>query len=372
MPCIVKGTCISQYVPANTTLYRTQHLLGGCGDPVSSKVNVCDYFKCKKVLLFTVPGAFSPTCTSKHLPGYVKLAAKLKCKGIDKIACVAVTDAFVMEAWGSHVGNRGDVDMLADPNACFTEGLGINKCNQHLGVYARRTAMLVCDGRVEYIRFDEDDCLNKTSARSMLNYICNNNCWGPNDACVPAPCGILPCGVSACRLKGRCCCNEAERVLREIICGMSACRLKGYCLCNSSCVKPQPLCGRRTCIKMGHCCCSKVPTSCGVRLCQIKGYCCCSSKPKPCNLPCGRAACYLSGYCKCSSSCADTRLGRCMVRTESCTECCKPCSTCFVHKTTSCNCCFKTRQMTKLSCKACAHGTSYTTDHCYTRKRLVC
>src|SRR5258707_2664297 len=90
------------------------------------EVSTDDIFKGKKVVLFAVPGAFTPTCSAKHLPGFVQNADKLKQKGIDAIACVAVNDAFVMEAWGKSQSTDGKVMMLADGSAHFAKALGLD------------------------------------------------------------------------------------------------------------------------------------------------------------------------------------------------------------------------------------------------------
>ena len=80
----------------------------------------------KKVVLFAVPGAFTPTCSLKHLPGFIEKADEIKSKGIDSIACVSVNDAFVMDAWGKSAGAGDKVMMLADGNAGFTRALGVD------------------------------------------------------------------------------------------------------------------------------------------------------------------------------------------------------------------------------------------------------
>ena len=88
-------------------------------------VQTSDYFKGKRVALFSVPGAFTLTCSAKHLPGFVEKAAEIKAKGIDEIACTAVNDAFVMGAWGKAQNADGKVQMLADGNGEFTKKLGL-------------------------------------------------------------------------------------------------------------------------------------------------------------------------------------------------------------------------------------------------------
>ena len=88
------------------------------------QVSSDDYFKGRKVALFSVPGAFTPTCSAKHLPGYVDKAGELKAKGVDEIACTAVNDAFVMGAWGKSADADDKVTMLADGNGSFAEAVG--------------------------------------------------------------------------------------------------------------------------------------------------------------------------------------------------------------------------------------------------------
>jgi peroxiredoxin len=105
-------------------------------------------FKGKTVVLFSVPGAFTPTCDAKHLPGYVENAAALKAKGVDTIACMAVNDVFVMDAWGKH-GNVGDnVLMLADGNGDYAKALGLEMDGRGFGMGLRgqRFALIVDDG----------------------------------------------------------------------------------------------------------------------------------------------------------------------------------------------------------------------------------
>ena len=88
-------------------------------------VDTDSFFSGRKVALFSVPGAFTPTCSARHLPGYVEKADELRAKGVDEVACVSVNDAFVMEAWGSQAGAEGKVTMLADGNGEFAEALGL-------------------------------------------------------------------------------------------------------------------------------------------------------------------------------------------------------------------------------------------------------
>lgn len=133
-------------------------------------VESSEYFKGKKVALFSVPGAFTPTCSARHLPGYVEKAAALKAKGIDEIACTAVNDAFVMGAWGQSAGSD-DVTMLADGNGDFAESLGLTMDGSGFGLGKRgqRFAMVVNDGKVEQVFVEQPGDFNVSSAEYMLD-----------------------------------------------------------------------------------------------------------------------------------------------------------------------------------------------------------
>jgi peroxiredoxin len=116
-----------------------------------------DIFGGKKVVLFAVPGAFTPTCSKQHLPGFVANADKIKSKGIDAIACTAVNDVFVMDAWGKSAGADGKVEMLADGSADFAKklGLDLDLTERGLGVRSKRYAMIVEDGVVKALEIEE-------------------------------------------------------------------------------------------------------------------------------------------------------------------------------------------------------------------------
>lgn len=136
------------------------------------KVQSADYFAGKKVALFAVPGAFTPTCSAKHLPGYVDKAAELKAKGVDEIACVSVNDAFVMGAWGKANGSD-DVTMLADGNGDFATALGLDADFSGFGMGKRsqRYSLIVNDGVVEEVNVEGPGEFKVSSAEHMLGQL---------------------------------------------------------------------------------------------------------------------------------------------------------------------------------------------------------
>ena len=137
-----------------------------------NKVDAAEFFAGKRVALFSVPGAFTPTCSAKHLPGFVDKAADLKAKGIDAIACTAVNDAFVMGAWNKASGSD-DITMLADGNAELAEGLGLTMDGSGFGLGKRgqRFSMVVNDGVVEQLNVEAPGDFNVSSADYMLGQL---------------------------------------------------------------------------------------------------------------------------------------------------------------------------------------------------------
>lgn len=133
-------------------------------------VDLGAYFAGKTTALFAVPGAFTPTCSARHLPGFVDQAEALKAKGIDQIACVSVNDAFVMQAWGESANATDTVDMLADGNAEFTKALGLTMDASGFGMGERsqRYAMVVKDGTVEHLFVEEGGAFEVSSADYMV------------------------------------------------------------------------------------------------------------------------------------------------------------------------------------------------------------
>ncbi|HEV8031679.1 MAG TPA: peroxiredoxin [Stellaceae bacterium] len=134
------------------------------------EITTDELFRGKKVALFAVPGAFTPTCSQRHLPGYVDKASELKAKGVDQIACLSVNDAFVMGAWGK-AQNVGDkVMMLADGSGDFTRAIGLELDLRKggLGMRSQRYSMLVEDGVVKNLNVEQAGQFDVSSAESMM------------------------------------------------------------------------------------------------------------------------------------------------------------------------------------------------------------
>jgi len=124
----------------------------------------------KKVAIFGLPGAFTPTCSAKHVPGYVENAAALKAAGVDEIWCVSVNDAFVMGAWGRDQKTAGKVRMMADGSADFAKatGLTLDLSARGMGVRAQRYSMLVVDGVVKTLNIEGPGKFEVSDAATML------------------------------------------------------------------------------------------------------------------------------------------------------------------------------------------------------------
>lgn len=131
-----------------------------------------DIFSGKKVVLFALPGAFTPGCSLAHLPGYVVNADKIKAAGVDTIACLSVNDAFVMGAWGKDQ-NADEILMLADGNAEFTAAVGLELDGSGFGMGTRsqRYAMIVEDGSVSHINVEEGAGVEVSSAESIMELL---------------------------------------------------------------------------------------------------------------------------------------------------------------------------------------------------------
>ncbi|WP_129792508.1 peroxiredoxin [Sphingosinicella sp. CPCC 101087] len=136
-------------------------------------VDTDSFFAGRKVALFSVPGAFTPTCSARHLPGYVERAGDLKGKGIDEVACVAVNDAFVMQAWGQQAGADGKVTMLADGNGDFAKALGLTMDASKFGMGTRgqRWSAIVEDGVVSALNIEEPGAFSVSGAEHLLGQL---------------------------------------------------------------------------------------------------------------------------------------------------------------------------------------------------------
>ena len=129
-----------------------------------------ELFKGKKVALFALPGAFTPTCSAKHLPGFKQLASDIKAKGVDMIACLSVNDAFVMDAWGKEHGADGKVVMLGDGSCEFTEAIGltVDRRSAGMGIRSQRYSMIVDNGVVTHLNVEPSGEYGVSSAEAML------------------------------------------------------------------------------------------------------------------------------------------------------------------------------------------------------------
>ena len=136
------------------------------------KVQSGEYFAGKTVALFSVPGAYTPTCSAKHLPGFVEKAEELKGKGVDEIACTAVNDAFVLSAWAKANGAEG-ITMLADGNGDFAEALGLTMDGSGFGMGRRgqRFSMIIEDGVVKELNVEAPGDFKVSSAEHLLGQL---------------------------------------------------------------------------------------------------------------------------------------------------------------------------------------------------------
>ena len=134
---------------------------------------VADLTRGKTIALFALPGAFTPTCSAKHLPGYVEQAAALKAKGVDEIWCVSVNDAFVMGAWGREQKTDGKVRMLADGSALWTKALGLelDLIQRGMGVRSQRYSALIVDGVVKQLNVEGPGKFEVSDAATLLSQL---------------------------------------------------------------------------------------------------------------------------------------------------------------------------------------------------------
>lgn len=156
---------VGDKVPSATLMEKQE------GGPKPIKTD--DLFAGKKVVLFALPGAFTPTCSAKHLPGFIQNSDAIKQKGVDVIACMSVNDAFVMGAWGDSQGAGGKVMMLADGNGEFTKALGLEMDATRFGMGHRsqRFSMVVDNGIVKELNIEEPGAFSVSSAEHVMKQI---------------------------------------------------------------------------------------------------------------------------------------------------------------------------------------------------------
>lgn len=135
-----------------------------------NKFNVGDLVKGKKIVIFAVPGAFTPTCSEKHAPGFIQFHPAFKSRGVDEIWCLAVNDAFVMGAWGRQLNAAGTIRMMADGSAEFTKALGLDAdfSKAGLGTRSQRYSMLVEDGVVRQLNVEQPGKFEVSNAETLL------------------------------------------------------------------------------------------------------------------------------------------------------------------------------------------------------------
>ncbi|MBM3506153.1 MAG: peroxiredoxin [Alphaproteobacteria bacterium] len=135
-------------------------------------INTREFFAGKKVVMFGVPGAFTPTCSEKHLPGFVALADRLKAKGVSDIVCLSVNDRHVMNAWAKDQNVGDKVLMLADGRGDFTKALGMDIDHETLGLRSKRFAVIVDNGVVKHVALEENTGAHSvSSAESILKHL---------------------------------------------------------------------------------------------------------------------------------------------------------------------------------------------------------
>ena len=160
---------IGDQLPEGTLTEFIETETAGCSlGPNSFKVS--DLVKGKKIAIFGLPGAYTPTCSAKHVPSYLANYDKLKAKGVNEIWCISVNDAFVMGAWGRDQKATGKVRMLADGNATYTKTLGLeeDKTAGGMGLRMRRMSMLVDDGVVKQLNIEAQGKFEVSDAETML------------------------------------------------------------------------------------------------------------------------------------------------------------------------------------------------------------
>ncbi len=163
---------IGDHLPAGSLAEFVEVESAGCSLGPNT-FDVAELTKGKKIVVFGLPGAFTPTCSAKHVPGYVEHADALKAKGVDEIWCISVNDAFVMGAWGRDQKSTGTVRMMADGIAAFTKALGLDAdfSKNGMGIRSQRYSMLVEDGVVTQLNVEAAGKFDVSTAETMLGQL---------------------------------------------------------------------------------------------------------------------------------------------------------------------------------------------------------
>jgi glutaredoxin/glutathione-dependent peroxiredoxin len=162
---------VGDHIP-DATLSESTEFGDAC--PVGPKnVSVAEGTKGKRIVLFALPGAYTPTCSAQHVPGFVKHLDQLKAKKVDEVWCVSVNDGFVMAAWGKQLGAIGKVRMLGDGSAEFTKkvGLELDLTTKGMGVRSQRYSMLIDDGVVKQLNVETGGKFEVSGAETMLSQL---------------------------------------------------------------------------------------------------------------------------------------------------------------------------------------------------------
>ena len=156
-------------IKAGDTLPSMTLMTNGPDGPTETPTDAV--FRGRKVVMFATPGAFTPTCSAKHLPGFVQHAAEIKAKGVDAIVCLAVNDVFVLRAWATEQGISDEVLMLADGSAQFTKALGLelDLTSRGLGIRTQRFALVANDRVIEYLAIEKPGDFDVSSAEAILS-----------------------------------------------------------------------------------------------------------------------------------------------------------------------------------------------------------
>lgn len=152
------------------TLFESTEFGEACPMP-PAKISVTEATKGKKVVIFALPGAFTPTCSAKHVPGYVELLPQLKAKGVDEIWCVSVNDGFVMAAWGRDQKATGKIRFMGDGSGELTKKLGLDVDIPGMGLRIKRSSLLVEDGVVKQVNIEGPGKLEVSDAATMLKQL---------------------------------------------------------------------------------------------------------------------------------------------------------------------------------------------------------